>query len=219
MARPERVFLTIAATAAFVSALAFTIAPLYRFQTAGLDNLQLVLVGIGHGSGRLRVRDPDRHRRRPLVAQVVGRHRPRRDGRRVPRRGGVADVRRRASSARRVWGLAYTFTSGATVAWVAGELGDPSREVLTRLFLRSSRRGSLAALVAVPASYVLGIHVSLRVPIVIGGVVSIGLAVWLAVAMVETPLRAGAVGGPLDVAGDGRVGRGRCCGRSAPATR
>ena len=45
MARPERVFLTIAATAAFVSALVFTIAPLYRFQTARLDNLQLVLVG------------------------------------------------------------------------------------------------------------------------------------------------------------------------------
>ena len=45
MARPERVFLTIAGTAAFVSALVFTIAPLYRFQTAGLDNLQLVLVG------------------------------------------------------------------------------------------------------------------------------------------------------------------------------
>ena len=34
-------------------------------------------------------------------------------------------------------------------------------------------------------SYALGIHLSLRVPIVIGGVVSIGLAVWLAVAMVE----------------------------------
>src|SRR5215213_11661724 len=43
--RPDEVFLVIAATAAFVSALAFTIAPVYRFRTAGLDDLQLVLVG------------------------------------------------------------------------------------------------------------------------------------------------------------------------------
>src|SRR5215218_7889593 len=44
-AHPDRVFLTIAATAAFVSTLVFTIAPVYRFRTAGLDDLQLVLVG------------------------------------------------------------------------------------------------------------------------------------------------------------------------------
>src|SRR5262245_33364820 len=45
MARPERVFLTVGATAAFVSALVFTIPPLDRFQTAGLYTPALVLVG------------------------------------------------------------------------------------------------------------------------------------------------------------------------------
>ena len=78
-----------------------------------------------------------------------------------------------------VWGLAYTFTSGATVAWLAGELGDPDRNVLRRLFLRASRLGSLGALVAVPLSFVLGINVALRTPLIVGGCLSIVLALWL----------------------------------------
>ena len=84
-----------------------------------------------------------------------------------------------------VWGLGYTFTSGATVAWLAGELGDPDRDVLRRLFLRASRLGSAGALVAVPLSFVLGINVALRAPLVVGGCLSLGLALWLSRAMVE----------------------------------
>ena len=212
MARPDRVFLTITATAAFVSTLAFTDRPLYRFQDAGLDNLELVLVGTVMEAAVFLLRDPDRHRRRPLVAQVVGRHRPRRH-------------RRRASSSRRpsptfagvlvgqaVWGLAYTFTSGATVAWVAGELGDPSREVLTRLFLRASRLGSLAALVAVPSRSSSGSTCRLRV------------ADRHRRRRVDRPRGLARRGDgrdatsqpvptrPLDVAGDGRVGGGRRAG-------
>ena len=45
MARPDRVYVTIAAVGAFVSTLAFTITPFYRFQVAGLDNFELVLAG------------------------------------------------------------------------------------------------------------------------------------------------------------------------------
>jgi DHA3 family tetracycline resistance protein-like MFS transporter len=184
MARPERVFLSITATAAFVSALVFTIAPLYRFRTAGLDNLELVLVGTVMEAAVLLFEIPtgivaDRWSRKWSV--VVG-------------HAGIGAgllIEAAAPSfagvlvGQAVWGLAYTFTSGATVAWATGELGDPSREVLNRLFLRSSRLGSLAALVAVPLSFVLGINVALRVPIVIGGLVSVGLAVWLVSAMRE----------------------------------
>jgi DHA3 family tetracycline resistance protein-like MFS transporter len=84
-----------------------------------------------------------------------------------------------------VWGIAYTFTSGATVAWVSGELGDPERAVLARLFMRGSRIGAATALVAVPLSFVVGINVSLRAPLLLAGFLSIGLAAWLATAMVE----------------------------------
>jgi MFS transporter, DHA3 family, tetracycline resistance protein len=184
MARPERVFLSITATAAFVSALVFTIAPLYRFRTAGLDNLQLVLVGTVMEAAVFLFEIPtgivaDRWSRKWSV--IVG-HAGMGVGLLVeasfPTFAGVV-------AGQAFWGLAYTFTSGATVAWVAGELGDPPRQVLTRLFLRSSRLGSLAALVAVPLSFLLGITWALRVPLVIGGLVSIGLALWLVAAMRE----------------------------------
>src|SRR4029453_11059772 len=133
MARPERVFLTIVATAAFVSALVFTIAPLYRFQTAGLDNLQLVLVGSVMEAAVFVFEIPtgivaDRWSRKWSV--VIGHAGM-----------GVGFLVEAASPTfvgivvgQAVWGLAYTFTSGATVAWLAGELDDPPREVLTRLF-------------------------------------------------------------------------------------
>jgi DHA3 family tetracycline resistance protein-like MFS transporter len=184
MARPERVFLTIVATAAFVSALVFTIAPLYRFQIAGLDNLQLVLVGSVMEAAVFVFEIPtgivaDRWSRKWSV--IVG------------HAGMGVGFLVEASSptfagvlvGQALWGFAYTFTSGATVAWLAGELDDPPREVLTRLFLRSSRLGSGAALVAVPLSYLLGIHLSLRTPMIIGGIVSIGLGGWLVVVMAE----------------------------------
>src|SRR6478736_5757221 len=136
MARPERVFLSITATAAFVSALVFTIAPLYRFRTAGLDDLELVLVGTVMEAAVFLFEIPtgivaDRWSRKWSV--VVGHAGM-----------GVGFL------------VEASFTSGATVAWVAGELGDPPRQQLTNLFLRSSRLGSFAALVAVPLSFLVG---------------------------------------------------------------
>jgi DHA3 family tetracycline resistance protein-like MFS transporter len=182
--RPDRVFLTIAATAAFVSTLVFTIAPIYRFRTAGLDDLELVLVGTVMEAAVFLFEIPtgvvaDRWSRRWSV--IIGHA-----GIGV----GLLIEATMASFAgvlvgQAVWGLAYTFTSGATVAWVAGELGDPDRAVLRTLFLRASRLGSAGALVAVPLSFVLGINVSLRAPIIVGGVLSLVLAGWLVRAMAE----------------------------------
>ena len=182
--RPDRVFLAIAATAAFVSTLVFTIAPVYRFRTAGLDDLQLVLVGTVMEAAVFLFEIPtgivaDRWSRRWSV--IIG------------HAGIGVGLLIEATLAsfpgvlvgQAVWGLAYTFTSGATVAWVAGEMGDPDRAVLRRLFLRASRLGSAGALVAVPLSFVLGINVSLRAPIIVGGVLSLVLAGWLVRAMGE----------------------------------
>jgi DHA3 family tetracycline resistance protein-like MFS transporter len=182
--RPDRVFLVIAATAAFVSTLVFTIAPIYRFRTAGLDDLQLVLVGTVMEAAVFVFEIPtgvvaDRWSRKWSV--IIGH---------AGIGGGLLIEATMASFAgvlvgQAVWGFAYTFTSGATIAWLAGELQDPDRAVLRRLFLRASRLGSMGALVAVPLSFGLGIHVSLRAPIIVGGVLSIALALWLTRAMVE----------------------------------
>lgn len=182
--RPDRVFLVIASTAAFVSTLVFTIAPVYRFRVAGLDDLELVLVGTVMEAAVFLFEIPtgvvaDRFSRKWSV--IIG------------HAGIGAGLVIEAAAAsfpgvlvgQAVWGLAYTFTSGATVAWVAGELREPDRAVLRRLFLRAGRLGSAGALVAVPLSFALGINVSLRAPLIVGGCISVGLALWLVRAMVE----------------------------------
>lgn len=182
--RPDRVFLVIASTAAFVSTFVFTIAPVYRFRVAGLDDLQLVLVGTVMEAAVFVFEIPtgvvaDRFSRKWSV--IIG-------------HAGIGlGLLIEASAAsflgvlagQAVWGLAYTFTSGATVAWLAGELGEPDRAVLRRLFLRAGRLGSAGALVAVPSSFALGVNVSLRAPLVVGGCISLALALWLVRAMVE----------------------------------
>ena len=183
MARPERVYVTIAAVGAFVSTLAFTITPFYRFQVAGLDNFELVLAGTLMEAAVFCFEIPtgvvaDQWSRKWSV--IVG-HLGIGVGllieASVPSVGGVL-------VGQVVWGIAYTFTSGATVAWLTGELDEPDRVALTRLFLRASRFGSGAALVAVPLAFLLG-GWSLRLPIVIAGGISVLLGGWLMMAMGE----------------------------------
>ena len=211
MARPDRVYLTIAATAAFVSATAFTIAPLYRIRTAELGNLQLVLVGTFMEAAVLLFEIPtgvvaDRWSRKWSV--ITG-HAGMGVGflieAAVPTFAGIL-------VGQVVWGIAYTFTSGATVAWVSGELGDPDRAVLARLFMRGSRIGSATALVAVPLSFAIGINISLprpadrrRLPVDR----SRGLA---GLTDGRGAVRAGPIHGALDLAEDGSFRHGRCAG-------
>ena len=52
-----------------------------------------------------------------------------------------------------VWGIGYTFTSGATQAWIADELGE---ERAGDAYLRGSQAGRVGALVAIPLSVALG---------------------------------------------------------------
>jgi DHA3 family tetracycline resistance protein-like MFS transporter len=87
-----------------------------------------------------------------------------------------------------LWGLAYTFTSGATTAWLTGELGEPGRDELSTLFLRLSRLGSVATLVALPFAWLLA-GWSLRTPLIVAGVLELLLTAWLVVAMGEERFR------------------------------
>jgi DHA3 family tetracycline resistance protein-like MFS transporter len=80
-----------------------------------------------------------------------------------------------------VWGFGYTFTSGATQAWIADELGE---EQAGRAYLRGAQAARAGALVAIPLSVALG-SLSLQLPIVLGGVAMILLAVFLFFAMSE----------------------------------
>ncbi len=80
-----------------------------------------------------------------------------------------------------VWGFGYTFTSGATQAWIADELGE---DRAGEAYLRGAQAARAGALVAIPLSVALG-SLSLQLPIVLGGVAMILLAVFLLFAMSE----------------------------------
>jgi DHA3 family tetracycline resistance protein-like MFS transporter len=145
---------TIVAITATAGTIGFTIAPLYRLQTVGLDPLQLVLVGSAMEATVFVAEVPT-----GIVADAVSRRLSVIIG-----HGGIGLAFVLEASwptftgvvtAQVLWGLAYTFTSGATTAWLAGELGEPDTRALSSLFLRLSRLGSIATLVALPCAWLL----------------------------------------------------------------
>jgi DHA3 family tetracycline resistance protein-like MFS transporter len=81
-----------------------------------------------------------------------------------------------------LWGFGYTFTSGASDAWLADEIGV---ENVQPVYLRSAQIGRAVALVAIGGSVALAL-VSLRLPILIGGAVILAVGIALAVVMPET---------------------------------
>lgn len=90
-----------------------------------------------------------------------------------------------------LWGVGYTFQSGAYEAWIADEVGP---ERLTRVLLRGSQASWIGALAGVVISTVIAATVDLQAAIVAGGVMLLAIAAVLAMLMPEsgfTPGRAG----------------------------
>jgi DHA3 family tetracycline resistance protein-like MFS transporter len=81
-----------------------------------------------------------------------------------------------------IWGLGYTFTSGATQAWITDEVGE---EDANRLFLRGTQVGLFASLLGMGAAMLVGAN-NVALPLRVGslGVMLIGFA--LAFIMPET---------------------------------
>jgi DHA3 family tetracycline resistance protein-like MFS transporter len=168
-ASPARVYVALGAVEAFAGTLAFTITNIYRFRTAGLDAFQLVIVGTTMELSIFLFEVPTGvvadiySRKLSIIIGHVG-------------MGAAFLLETSFASlagvvvAQVLWELAYTFTSGATVAWVTTEMGEPDRRALATLFRRASRWGSLGALIAVPLSFTLACA-SLRLPLIVPGVV------------------------------------------------
>ncbi len=85
-----------------------------------------------------------------------------------------------------VWGVGYTFTSGAEQAWLADEIGE---EAAGRATLRAARLGQAVSLVTIPLGIGLGIVWNVQVPVVVGGAVLVLFAGWLALRMPEVGFR------------------------------
>ena len=88
--------------------------------------------------------------------------------------------------AQAVWGLGYTFTSGATQAWLSDEIGE---ERANRAFLTANRYDLSGNVVGVLAGMVLGSLTSVSTLILVSGVGWIALGVLLIFLMSEQGFR------------------------------
>ena len=81
-----------------------------------------------------------------------------------------------------LWGVGYTFTSGAYSAWLVDEIGQ---DRAGNAFIRGGQVGQLAGLVGIVLSMILGV-IHLQLPIVFGAIITGSIAVIMLVFMPET---------------------------------
>lgn len=84
-----------------------------------------------------------------------------------------------------IWGISYTFTSGATQAWITDEVGE---ERVGAIFTRETQLCLGATFVATALAGGLGV-INVRIPIVAGGLGLVALAIGLTMVMPERNFR------------------------------
>ncbi len=80
-----------------------------------------------------------------------------------------------------IWGLGYTFTSGATQAWITDEIGE---EPANKIFLRATQVGLIASLFGMGAAALIG-GTNVALPVIVGAICVILIGVTLTVIMPE----------------------------------
>jgi DHA3 family tetracycline resistance protein-like MFS transporter len=180
-ADPIRVWYLMRAGSAFGDAIVWVLAPVYFVQTVGMSPLQLVLVGTFMELTVFLFEVPtgivaDVYSRRLSI--VIGLFVM---GAAIVFVGSVPEAWA-VILGWSVWGFGYTFTSGATDAWLADEIGiDKVRPV----YLRSAQLSRVVSLVGIAISVALGL-VAVWLPIVIGGCVIAATGVAVVLLMPET---------------------------------
>lgn len=178
------VYMTLRGGMAILFTMMSFISAIYRVQTAGLNPLQLVLVGTVLELSVFIFEIPT-----GVLADTVSRRLSVIIGYALIGLGfiveGLFPVFGPILLAQIIWGLGYTFTSGAEDAWLADEIGEVH---LTQTYLRASQMGHLGSLVGLLASVWLG-SVQLALPMLGSGIGIVGMALFLALFMPETRFR------------------------------
>jgi DHA3 family tetracycline resistance protein-like MFS transporter len=180
-ADPIRVWYLLQSGSALGDTLVWVLAPVYFVKTVGMSPLQLVLVGtfmeltvfffeVPTGI----VADVYSRRLSTIVGFVVM-------GLAIVFVGSIAEAWA-VILGWSIWGFGYTFTSGATDAWLADEIGVDN---IRPAYLRSAQLARVVSLFGIAASVGLGL-VALWLPIVVGGCVIVAVGAALAVLMPET---------------------------------
>ena len=175
------VYLFIEFTASAFFSMMFVVTSLYEATVAGLTPVQLILVGTALEVSAFVFEVPT-----GIVADVYSRRLSIIIGYVLMGLGflveGFFPAFLPILLAQIIWGLGYTFTSGATQAWISDEVGE---EAANKLFLRGTQVGLFASLVGMGAAMLVGAN-NVALPIQVGalGVVLIGIT--LMIIMPET---------------------------------
>ncbi|HPO58557.1 MAG TPA: MFS transporter [Anaerolineaceae bacterium] len=177
---PVRVYLIFTVASALFQSLAWTVAMVYFIQVAGLDALQMVLVGTALEVSIFLLEVPT-----GVVADLYSRRVSVIAGSALIGLGfiltGFLPLFVPILIAQLIWGAGWTLTSGALQAWISDEVGE---ERAGQAFLQGARAAALAGLVATAVSVVIAGRV-LSGPIVIGGALYFLLALFLLAFMPE----------------------------------
>jgi DHA3 family tetracycline resistance protein-like MFS transporter len=176
-----RVYLFIEFAASALFSMIFVVGSLYEATVAGLTPLQLVLVGTTLEVSAFIFEVPT-----GVVADSYSRRLSIIIGYVLMGAGffvyGLFPAFLPILLAQVIWGLGYTFTSGATQAWITDEVGEESAN---KLFLRVTQVGLFASLIGMGAAVLIG-GTNVTLPIIVGAIGVVLIGVTLAVIMPET---------------------------------
>jgi len=177
---PKYVYLTSAAISSFILSIVFASNQLYRVQIVKLDPLQLVLVGTTLEITSFLFEIPT-----GVVADVYSRRLSVVIGSFLFGLGFLVESLFPYFAvvllAQVIWGLGWTFISGAHDAWIADETGV---ENVGQIYLRSSQVSQIASVVGIPFFIWLA-NINYRIPILVGGILMMGLGLFQILAMDE----------------------------------
>lgn len=189
---PVLVFIVMSAVSGMAYMTFATVSAVYRIREAGLDPLELILVGTALELSVLIAEAPT-----GAFADVYGRRLAIILGFSLVGVGfileGSTPLFASILLSQLVWGTGYTFTSGAMQAWLADELGDEAETA--RTFVRAAKFESVGSLAGIALSVALASVYTGLAPIA-AGVMYLALAAFLAAAMTERGFRA-SVGGAV----------------------
>ena len=174
-------YLALEGALAFLMSLYATVTTIYRVQAAGLNPLQLTLVGTALEGTIFLLQIPT-----GLLADVFSRRASIVVGVALTGAGflleGAIPVFGTILLAQTLWGAGYCFISGAEEAWITDEVGV---ERANRAFLRASQIGMLAGLIGVGLSATLASW-RLNLPLEVAGALGLLLAPVIALVMPES---------------------------------
>ena len=175
------VYLFIEFTASAFFSMMFVVTSLYEATVAGLTPVQLILVGTALEVSAFVFEVPT-----GIVADVYSRRLSIIIGYVLMGLGflveGFFPAFLPILLAQIIWGLGYTFTSGATQAWITDEVGEESAN---KLFLRGTQVGLFASLIGMGLAMLVGAN-NVALPIQIGALGVILIGITLMVIMPET---------------------------------